>query len=57
MGRDHEQMANWLSFQKKQYPRNLQSINQFLLKHGLHTFAGVPERPAMQKHLSKMYSA
>jgi transcriptional regulator with XRE-family HTH domain len=36
MGRDHEQLADWLSSQKKPYPRNLESINQFLLKHGLH---------------------
>ncbi len=36
MGRDHEQLANWLSFQKKPCRRNLESINQFLLKHGLH---------------------
>jgi transcriptional regulator with XRE-family HTH domain len=35
MGRDHEQLANWLSFQKKPYPRNLESINQFLLQYGL----------------------
>jgi len=36
MGRDHEQLSNWLSSQKKPCPRNLESINQFLLKHGLH---------------------
>jgi len=36
MGRDHEQLADWLNSQKKPYPRNLESINQFLLKHGLH---------------------
>lgn len=35
MGGDHEQLASWLSFQKKLYPRNLESIKQFLLKHGL----------------------
>jgi transcriptional regulator with XRE-family HTH domain len=36
MGRDHEQLSDWLNSQKKPCPRNLGSINQFLLKHGLH---------------------
>jgi transcriptional regulator with XRE-family HTH domain len=36
MGRDHEQLADWLRSQKKPNPRNLENINRFLLKHGLH---------------------
>jgi transcriptional regulator with XRE-family HTH domain len=35
MGRDPEQLSDWLSFQKKPCFRNLKSINQFLSKHGL----------------------
>jgi DNA-binding XRE family transcriptional regulator len=35
MGRDHEQLWDWLSCQKRPCRRNLESINEFLAKHGL----------------------
>jgi len=36
MGRDPEQLSDWLSFRKKPRPQNLEDINRFLAKHGLH---------------------
>jgi DNA-binding XRE family transcriptional regulator len=36
MGRDHEQLWDWLSFHKRPCRRNLERINRFLAKHGLH---------------------
>jgi DNA-binding XRE family transcriptional regulator len=38
MGRDHEKLWDWLSCQKRPCRRNLESINQFLAKHGLNVF-------------------
>jgi hypothetical protein len=36
MGRDPDQLSSWLTHYKKPYPRNLDDINRFLSKHGLH---------------------
>jgi transcriptional regulator with XRE-family HTH domain len=36
MGRDHRQLADWLSSHKTPGCRNLESMNQFLVKHSLH---------------------
>ena len=36
IGRDPDQLASWLSYYKKPCPRNLDHINRFLAKYGLH---------------------
>jgi transcriptional regulator with XRE-family HTH domain len=36
MGRDPEQLSDWLNIRIRPRRRNLESINQFLSKHGLH---------------------
>jgi hypothetical protein len=41
MGRDPEQLSDWLRCHKKPYRRNLESINQFLAKHGLEVVISV----------------
>jgi len=40
MGRDPDQLSSWLSHYKKPSHRNLDDINHFLSKHGLHVAEG-----------------
>ncbi|MCX5822316.1 MAG: helix-turn-helix domain-containing protein [Deltaproteobacteria bacterium] len=47
MDRDPEQLSDWLRYHKRPCRRNLESINQFLAKHGL----GVGDQSIMQDKL------